>query len=589
MKRLCWSVAALATIMVPVSVIRAQSSEDKEQEQVPRTAQGRLAVAGCAGQVISNVVVIAQPPYTERLPKQFDFVRRWVREVHATTDADVIRRYLLLKRGDPCNQIARAESERILRAQPFLVDARIRVYDDDAGGVLLEVETRDEFSLILGAALNAKAPKFRGIRIGDANLFGTARSTAFEWRDGGAYQDSWGVSATDYQFGGERNELRLQGARTERGQIARVDFVRPYYTDLQRFAYVGSFNAERNFTEFRRPEGPRNAVGFARRTAVVGGITRFGSVGKLRLLGLSVTHADERVDSVPVLITREGFVADSGDRFLVNFREKHVVRVNALVGVRLLRFTPVQGFDALSGTQDMPMGMQFHMVFGRAVPIGSARDRDRFFASSLYLGGGGPRSFVGAQVISEARNDRGSKTWDNHVVSGRLAWYFRPAIRQLTLLEAEWSAGRDMRTPFQLSFADFDGGLRGHRRSQVPGAQRAIVRLEQRLVVPPRVTVADVGFAAFAEVGRLWGEPSVPYSLTTPVRGAVGVSVLAAVPPRSRRLWRLDFAFPLGSDPNKKFEIRLTNRDKTRVFWREPRDVEAGRERTVPTTLFAWP
>lgn len=588
MTRWYWSLAVLATALVPVSMVRAQRSTDSTQ-QPPRTAQGRLAVTGCAGQIISNVVVIAQPPYTERLPPQLDFVRRWARAVHETTRTDVIRRYLLLKRGDPCNQIARAESERILRAQPFLVDARIRVYDDNEGGVLLEVETRDEFSLILNGALNASAPLLRGIRIGDGNLFGSARSTALEWRDGGAYNDGWGATATDYQFGGERNELRLQGARTERGQILRADLVRPYYTDLQRFAFVGSLNGERNYTEFRRPNGPRNAVGFARRTALIGGITRFGSVGKLRLLGLSFTHADERVDSVPVLITREGFAVDTGEMFAANFRERHVARVNALVGVRLLRFTPVQGFDALTGTQDMPMGLQFHMVFGRAIPIGSAIDRDRFFASSLYLGGGGPRSFVGAQVISEARNDRGSRTWDNHVASGRLAWYFRPAVRQLTLSSAEWSAGRDMRTPFQLSLADFDGGLHGHRRSEIPGAHRAVVRLEQRYVLASRFDVADVGLAAFVEAGRLWGEPSVPYSQTTPVRGAIGVSLLAAVPPRSRRLWRLDFALPLGGDPNKQFEIRLSNRDKTRVFWKEPRDVEAGRERTVPTTLFSWP
>ncbi len=64
---------------------------------------------------------------------------------------------------------------------------------------------------------------------------------------------------------------------------------------------------------------------------------------------------------------------------------------------------------------------------------------------------------------------------------------------------------------------------------------------------------------------------------------------LGAVPPRSRRLWRVDFAVPLGTDPNKRFEVRITNEDRTRVFWREPRDVLSARERTVPSSLFTWP
>jgi hypothetical protein len=146
-----------------------------------------------------------------------------------------------------------------------------------------------------------------------------------------------------------------------------------------------------------------------------------------------------------------------------------------------------------------------------------------------------------------------------------------------------------MRAPFQLSLADRDGGIMGHRASSQAGARRLVFRAEQRLVVPTRLNVADVGFAGFAEAGRLWAEHSVPYSLSTPWRGAVGISVLAAVPPRSRRLWRVDFALPVGSDPRRRFEVRFTSVDRSRVFWNDPGEVQAGRERTAPSSLFSWP
>lgn len=114
-------------------------------------------------------------------------------------------------------------------------------------------------------------------------------------------------------------------------------------------------------------------------------------------------------------------------------------------------------------------------------------------------------------------------------------------------------------------------------------------RGEQRLVVPTRFNVGDFGFAAFGEAGRLWAEQSVPYSVDSPWRGAIGVSVLAAVPPRSRRLWRVDFGVPISSDPRRRFEVRISSLDRSRIFWREPNDVSISRERTAPSSLFTWP
>ena len=546
-------------------------------------------MTGCAGQPISDIIVITQPPFTDRLPTRLEWVRRTVRRTHVNTRDDVVRRFLLMKVGEPCNQIRRAESERIMRAQPFLVDARIRVYDDEAGGVRLEVETRDDFSLVFEPMLQSRSPLVSGMRFGDSNLGGSATLAAINWRDGRAYNDVLGVNLENYAFGQGRNEFRLAGQRNRFGQDMRLELVRPYYTDLQRFAWIGSLGGTREPMEFRRGELPRNAMTVRREFANVGAIARVGPVGRLRLVGASITREAQRTDEQSLLLTRDGVQADTTGAAVPTFRAQRVVRANALLGVRAIRFVRVEGFDALNGAQDVRVGMQLGLVVGHSIRVRQARDRDDFVAANLYGGYGGARSFVGLQAVTEARYDRDTKAWDNFVTSGRLAWYFRPAVRQTTVVESEWSAGRDMRVPFQLSLADRDGGIMGHRRSSQAGARRLVFRAEQRLVVPTRLNVADVGLAGFAEAGRLWGEHSVPYSLATPWRGAVGVSVLAAVPPRSRRLWRVDFALPVGSDPQRRFEVRFTSVDRSRVFWNEPRDVQAGRERTAPSSLFSWP
>lgn len=580
-------VSAVLACCCPLASLKAQNARGDMTRAV--SSRGVLPVAGCAGQKISDVVIVTQPPYTDRLPAQLDFVRRAARVLHATSRDALIRRYLLLKPGDACNQISRAESERILRAQPYLVDAKISVFDDEQGGVRLEVETRDEFSLILEPTIRAKAPMFKGLRLGESNFAGSGKLVAAEWREGGAYDDLIGFQYNDYQFGGARNELRFLAQRAERGQEVRLEVVRPYYTDLQRFAFIASAGGTREYVELLRPDLDPNAVNVTRQFANLGGVMRVGPVGRLKLVGALLTREFEHSDSLPALLTAEGIRPDTNGAVPADFRRQRVTRANVLLGMRRIRFQRVQGFDALVGAQDVRVGVQVGTVLGQSLNILGSRDRDRFLSNNVYAGYGGERSFIGMQAVTEARYDLSTRAWDGLLTSARVAYYAKPAVRQLTLAELEFSSGNSMRGPFQLSMSDLDGGMRGYRKSQQAGAHRLILKTEQRLIIPTRYNVADVGLAAFAEVGKLWSGNTVPYSVTTPLRTSFGVSILAAVPPRSRRLWRVDFAMPAGNDPDRKFEVRFSSVDRTRVFWREPRDVLHARERTIPNSLFTWP
>ena len=583
-----WVALAVAPLLlagVSAAPVRGQDA----QGGTPQTSRGRLAVTGCAGQPISAIVVITAPPFTDRLPPSLEWVRTTVRAAHRNTRARVIRRFLLLKEGEPCNQIRRAESERLLRAQPYLVDARIRVYDDERGGVRLEVETRDEFSILLAARLRGTAPVLTGIRLGEANLLGEGMKVAATWRDGGAYRDVLGVEFTDYQFGGSRNELRVLALQRERNSTIRAEVIRPFYTDLQRLAWVARGGHDEEHATFFRPGLPGMALAVRRTHGNVGVLGRIGPVGRLRLAGASLSREYEVIGRDPLVFTRTSIVPDTIARTVPTFRNQDVARLNALLGLRLLRFVPVQGFDALTGTQDVRVGVQLGVVAGRALPLPGIPDRDHLLSGNLYAGMGGAKSFLALQGIGEARHDRTSG-WNNVITSGRLAWYFRPAVKQTTVLQGEWGGGWNLTSPFQLSFGDRTwGGLLGHMNSDQPGARRLVVRGEQRLVIPTRLNVADLGLAVFAEGGRLWSDRTVPFSLTTPWRGAAGVSLLAAVPPRSRRMWRVDLAVPLGSDPRKQFQVRVTNLDRSRLFWQDPMDVLVSRERTAPTSLFQWP
>jgi hypothetical protein len=547
----------------------------------------------CAGQPISDVVVITQPPYANGLLGRFQFVARVVRELHSTTGTELVRRFMILNPGEPCDELRRAESERILRAQPYLVDARVVAYDDGEGGVRLEVETRDEFSGIIALAGGSGSPTVRRVRVGEANLAGAGVHAMVDWYDGGVgYRDGIGGRLTHYQFLGRPYQLDLRGLRRDVGGNWTLDVSHPFYTDLQRIAWSASAGGADEFVETRRGGAARNALFFDRRFADVGGILRVGVPGRLSLFGVSVsTERAATLDRIAVL-SDSGLVnvADPALGYApsARFGGQRSARVNALWGVRSVRFMRVTGFDALTGAQDVRRGFQLGTMIGRTMGLLGSRDDDVFVASDLYLGMGGARSFGAVEMKAEGRQDNDRNEWNGLVGSGRAAWYVVPDDRNRFVFDLQYSGVWRPRVPVQLALGAREGGARGFEGAEVAGARRLVARVEHRMVAGRPFNLGDLGFATFADAGRVWAGDA-PYGVTTPLRASVGVGVLAAVPPNSRRLWRVDLAYPVTKTPGAGLQLIVSNRDLTRTFWREPVDVKMGRERAVPGSVFTWP
>jgi hypothetical protein len=546
----------------------------------------------CRGQTISDIVVLTQPPYAGGVLGRLAFVARTTRALHATTRSMVIRRFLLLQPGEPCDELRRAESERILRAQPYLVDARITAYDNNEGGVRIEVETRDEFSAIVGLGARASSPFVTVAKLGESNLMGAAVHVVGEWREGFFYRDEFAARFTHYQFLGRPYQLGLEGARRDIGGDWSAEASHPFLTDLQRVAWRVTGGGSRDYVSFLRPTEDANILGVDRQFADAGGIIRIGVPGRLSLFGASISMEREVTDAVPRIRTDTGLVTDEGEPLGFDPAERYtnqkVTRLNALWGVRNVRFMRVTGFDALTGTQDVRTGFQVGTLVGRGLNILRSRDDDMLVSADAYMGVGTPNSFAALQVQGEGRQDYDRNRWDGILASGRGAWYLRLTDHHRLLTSAEWSGGWRQRVPFQLTLGDREGGVRGFADSRAAGARRGVLRVEERWLLGRLFGLGDLGIATFVDAGKMMAG-DVPYGVNTPVRAAAGVGLLAAVPPRSRRLWRVDLAFPVTKDPDARFELRVSGRDLTRNFWREPRDVRLGRERAVPSSIFVWP
>jgi hypothetical protein len=215
------------------------------------------------------------------------------------------------------------------------------------------------------------------------------------------------------------------------------------------------------------------------------------------------------------------------------------------------------------------------------------KEQDWFGSTSLYAGAASQLAFTALEITGEGRRDQAGN-WDGILAHGRAAVYMKPFNRQTFMSDLTWSGGWRQRIPFQLTFADRDGGLRGFRSLEAGGGRRLIGKVEDRYLIGRYKQLASVAVAGFAEAGKLWAGDT-PFGVNTPVSASVGFSLLAASPPQSRRTLRVDFAFPVRGAYDKRSEVRLVVTDFTRMFRIEPRDVTNSRERSVPASVFSWP
>lgn len=558
---------------------------------VPGPRAPAAPLPACDGRIVSSIDVTAHPPFEPGGPPAVRRLARIATNLHATTNSRVILRYLALRVGEPCTEFRRQESERILRAQPFLADARVVVAPDAEGGAAVRVVTVDEVSLVLDGSISNRAPMLRALRLGDNNLAGEAVSVVGRWQQGIGFRDAYKVRAVDYQLLGRPYRLAVQGTRNMLGGSWDAEASHPFFTNLQRFSWratAGSFTLYQGFVS---PGEPRRALEVRRDYGDVGGVVAFGPVLRKLLVGGTVSRERELTDATPlIMIPGGGMLADTAATFGGRYGMRQATRANLLLGLRDLRFIRASGFDAIEGTQDLRTGVQFATVLGKGLRLSQADEPDYFVSGHLYTGAGNSRAFLGAEAFAERRYGQGERDWDGGLVSGRVAGYLKPtAPRQTLIASLEFSGGWRQRVPFQLTFADRLGGLRGYNASRLGGARRIVLRLEDRYPLGHVRQFAAVAGAAFVDAGKLWAGDA-PLGVTTGVKLAAGVSLLAAVPPRSRRTLRVDLAVPVNDRGDaRRVEVRFSSRDFTRWFWREPGDVQLGRERAVPNSVYNWP
>lgn len=549
-----------------------------------------LPPAGCDGLEITRVEIRSYPPSTTTAAERAaSTTAEAVGLEHRRTQPFVLRAYVLLKPGARCSEQARVESERMLRAQPFVASAAVRTYPDGPGRVRVRVDVVDEVPLMASARFANGG--LRGAQVGTRNFRGRGLTLVVGAERAEAYRAGARLVVGQFGMFGRPAFADVELHRRRVGGLMRVSIAEPFLTNGQKRALHADVTQESYYGTLVRAGGD-DAASRTRRTAYSAGLlrrigARDARGGLVGLAGLMFIGTDVRAAESVVILSDSGMVDVTDTELEGRFPNYAVGRIAATVGGRALRFKTVRRFEALRAEQDVGEGIEMSVILGPSLGL-AGRSRDQLVATDLYLGTGGATSFASLRVRAEGRRLPGQDSWQGVVASGQLSWHRLTSDTRTRTLTVQGAKVDALAFPMQLTLRDPYGGLMGFPDSRDAGGRRITARLEERALLPWVRSRAALAVGVFADAGRLWAG-DVPYGRDSPVRASAGFSLFAAVPSAGKRMFRVDFAVPVNPEPGRaRWAIRFNSADRTGSFWMEPHDVARARSANGTATLVRW-
>jgi len=536
----------------------------------------------CTGETISVVTIDRQEPVV--VERSAGWARPFLRFAlaGAPTRSSAVAPFLLVKQGQACTEFMLAESERMLRSQPYLADAHATVTADTGGTVRVEFATIDDIRPVVG--LGAKDGSPTRVKLGSGNVAGYGMAAAAQWQQGFAFRDGWSLHFTHYHVFAQPFLFDSQLERSPLGEIAAATFSRPLYSQVQQLAWsITGAHVDRYQPFLRDEDVDPLSLEVQRRSWQANAVYRIGG-GKYGVFAGAQVGGDQvKPADQGVVISDTGFVDDPDTTLGPRYATETKTLVSAILGARALTFFKAEGFDALEGAQDVARGIQIGGLVGHG--IGSSYD-GWFVGSQMYAGAGTRRSFVGMQASIET--DRLDGEWNDMIAEGRIAWYYRPSRRRTRTVSLEYSGAWNTSVPFELRLGTERVGVRGYEDSQTAGGRRAVARVEERLVFPGFQKYLGFGGAAFVDAGKMWAG-DVPFGQTVNPRVSTGIGLIFAVPRASRKNLRVDVAVPLVSDPGSSWGVDFTITSGRPRFWRPAPDLAVARSAAQTPVVFGWP
>lgn len=491
-----------------------------------------------SGAVIGSIVIENGNVFNTDIAAENKVLYRTANAIHKRTRQQVIEQQLLFHSGEPYSGRLLEESERILRSDPYLQEARIQPVRNSDGEVDVVVTTRDAWTLRPSVAFGRSGGENSGgIGFDELNLFGTGIRVGLKYRSD-VDRDSLSFQFLDNNLGSSWTQLQATHANNSDGFSRGLRVEQPFHALDSRRAYGLTLGQnERIDSLYDRGLTQRQYQGRSTEFDLYTGWSKGVADGWARRYLVGVAGDEHQF---------AGIADEPGPSPLVPDNRRFVY---PYVGIEFVqdKFEKARNLEQINRTEDRNLGTTFSARVGFASE-GFGSDRDALLVRTA-IGRGFGNTSSRSLMLEAGVDGRWESAGLRDLTANFSARYFR-RHSEGSLFYASLSGriGQNVDLDNLIPLGG-DTGLRGYPLRYQMGESRALLTIEQRYFTdwyPFRLF--HVGAAVFADIGRSWGN--------NPVAGAnpgllrdVGFGLrLGSTRAAQGRVVHIDLAYPLDGD-----------------------------------------
>lgn len=524
-----WSRALIGALLLLPGTTLAQPAAGLDRDELERL-----------GATIRAIHITVDNVFDPSDPEEDKALYRWANRVHVRTRENVVESVLLFEVGDRFSGRILDESARSLRARGFLAEASAepRSYHAESNSVEVHVRVRDSWTLAPELELSRSGGENEfGVGMSDSNLFGTGKDLTVSYtRD--VDRDETLLAYGDANVFDSRVRLNAMLANATDGHRRAVAAERPFYSLDTRWSLGGGIIDEVRVDSMYDLGEEIDEFRHEFRSVTLQGGWSPGFSGKRVRRWLAGLTAEEHT-FLPTLETPQPLLLPD-DRKLVF----------PWIGMQIVEddYREMTELNDMGRTEDVALGLNLSLSLGFAKErFGSDRNATLFRANAqMGWEPGGPGKLLLLNTGGSTRHE--DDGLHNSVMFFGARYYRRNLEKHLFSVSLQALTSHKLDPENQVLLGG-DNGLRGFPLRYQAGKHRAAITFEQRFFTdwyPWRLL--RVGWAAFADVGRVWGQdPRGTPSLGTLYDVGVGLRLSS---PRSsgRSIVHVDLAFPLNGD-----------------------------------------
>ncbi len=451
--------------------------------------EARKATIGKIEVVVGDVFDLANP-------KENIWIGRTANHLHASTREVVIRRVLLFAEGSLVRERRIYETERLLRALPFVKNARIDPVIEPDGSLVARVWVRDAWTTQVNAGYSqVGGQKSMNFSVDEKNFLGSGKSVAYDWSKDHE-RSVWGLSFGDPQLFGSRWTLQAHTQYTTDGFVRSLQVQRPFFA-LDTPWSIATALAQRHSSL----------------SLYDGGVQVYHAPfiqDEVRLGGAKILHeSGNRVWRGGLLFKRQ----DTSYGLITQTGPSGSLSPPALTGRRLrgpaLTFsTQEDAFDVFENLQGMDSPEDYNLAWTGDMELGTY---SRAFGSSMtapffriQVGKGWSSSDDNLTLFTASWDGRRPATGleDSHLALALTRYH---KLTENQILAGMVTADRAQRSePENWYYLGGDQGLRGFPNQLHPGDARWTASFDYRLLTEQRYWgIVRLGYSAFVDMGSI--------------------------------------------------------------------------------------